>query len=145
MKSVSKNIRISPKKLNLVAEMVRGKRVNDAAATLRFTPKRAAPILQKAIQSAVANAENNFKQERGNLFIQEIFVGKGVTLKRFMPVSRGRAHPILKRSIQLTIKIGVVDPLAGRETVTEAKVVEAKEEKKPATRKTGVRVSKKAS
>ncbi len=107
MKSIISNIRISPKKLNLVAEMVRRKSVVEADSILRFTTKKAAEIVRKALASAVANAENNFKQEKETLFIDEIIVGKGPTLKRFNPVSRGRAHPILKRMSVITTKLGV--------------------------------------
>lgn len=122
MKSVVKNIRISPKKLNLVAEMVRRKPVKEADAILKFVAKRGGVFLQKALASAVANAENNFKQDANTLIIEEIIVGKGPTLKRFMPVSRGRAHPILKRTSQVMIRVGM--GLTGK-TATTPKTAEA--------------------
>lgn len=103
------NIRISPKKVNLIAEMIRRKPVNEASTMLKYTTKRSAPLIYKVLQSAIANAENNFKQDRANLIVEEVLVGKGTTLKRFMPVSRGRAHAIRKRSTHITVKVGVLD------------------------------------
>ena len=158
MKSVTSNIRISPKKLNLVAEMVRRKSVMQADSILRFTTKKAAEIVRKALASAVANAENNFKQDKESLYIEEIVVGKGPTLKRFNPVSRGRAHPILKRMAIITIKVGVMGELpeitskkeeATVETGTESpkKTAKAKAPKaaapKAAAKKSSVKVTTK--
>lgn len=122
MKSVTSNIRISPKKLNLVAEMVRRKPVVQADSILRFTTKKASEIVRKALASAVANAENNFKQDKEQLYIEEIVVGKGPTLKRFNPVSRGRAHPILKRMSMITIRVGVIGELEEKATTKEKEV-----------------------
>lgn len=134
MKAIISNIRISPKKLNLVAEMVRRKSVAQADSILRFTNKKAAEIVRKAIASAVANAENNFKQEKEMLFVDEIIVGKGPTLKRFNPVSRGRAHPILKRVSIITIKIGVLGEAP--EASSKTKDVEVADTEKKTTKKT---------
>lgn len=100
-----RKIRISSKKANLVAEMVRRKPVNEALNLLKFMPKRAAKILYKVIHSARANAETNFKQSRETLVVKEIIVNEGPTYKRFQPVSRGRSHPILKRTTHVTVKI----------------------------------------
>ncbi len=159
MKSVISNIRISPKKLSLVAEMVRRKSVVQADSILRFTTKKAAEIIRKALASAVANAENNFKQDKESLFIEEIVVGKGPTLKRFNPVSRGRAHPILKRMSMITIKVGVMGEMpapkaskaeAAEATETSAKTTKAKatkttsEKPKAAAKKSSVKVTKKS-
>lgn len=102
-------VRISPKKLNLIAYMVRGKMVNEALSLLEFTDKKGAEILYKVIASAKANAENNFKQDAGKLVISEILVGDGITYKRRQPVSRGRAHPILKRTSNVTVKVNIID------------------------------------
>jgi large subunit ribosomal protein L22 len=159
MKSVISNIRISPKKLSLVAEMVRRKSVVQADSILRFTTKKAAEIIRKALASAVANAENNFKQDKESLYIEEIVVGKGPTLKRFNPVSRGRAHPILKRMSMITIKVGVMGempaPKASKAEAAEAadtstKTTKAKapkttsEKPKAAAKKSSVKVTKKS-
>lgn len=109
MKAVVKSIRISPKKLNLLAHLVRGQNAGKALRTLELTPKKGAKILHKAVKSAVANATNNFKQDVENLVIQEILVSKAPTFKRWLPASKGRMSPILKRNSHLTIKIGVND------------------------------------
>jgi len=108
MKAVLKNVRISPKKANLVAGLVRGAKVDDALGQLKFTPKKAAGILYKVIHSAAANAENNFKQKRDRLYIKEILVTKGPTMKRSVSVSRGRMHPLRKRSANITVVIDVM-------------------------------------
>lgn len=100
-----RKIRISSKKVNLVAGMVREKSVKEALTLLEFTPKKAAKVLYKVIQSAGANATNNFKQDLDTLVIKEIIVNQGPTYKRFQPVSKGRAHPILKRTSHVTVKV----------------------------------------
>ncbi len=107
MKSLLKNTRISPKKANLVAGLVRGVMVEEALNQLRFTPKKAAHLIYKAIDSAASNAENNLKQNRANLYVKEIIVTKGPTYKRGVPVSRGRQHPILKRTAQIRVTVDV--------------------------------------
>jgi|CXWL01.1.fsa_nt_gi large subunit ribosomal protein L22 len=107
MKAFLKNARISPKKMNLVAGMVRGKNVKVALDQLKFTPKKAAQILAKLITSAAANATNNFDLQMENLIIKEIRANKGMTYKRGMPVSRGRQHPILKRNTNLSVEVGI--------------------------------------
>lgn len=124
MKAIARNIRISPKKANLVAGLVRRKNAQEALDILKFTPKKGAAILYKVLHSAVANAENNFKQKREALVVQEIVVTEGPTFKRSVPVSRGRVHPILKRNSHITVTVGL------NEEVKETKEVEAKEEKK---------------
>jgi len=103
MKSTLRNVRISPKKVNLIADLIRGERVEDAKNILAFTPKKGAKILATLLDSAIANAENNFKQNKQDLVIKEIKVSKGFTLKRFRPVSRGRSHPILKKAAHIHI------------------------------------------
>lgn len=100
-----RKIRISPKKVNLVAGMVRNKSVKEALSILEFTNKSAAKPLYKVIHSAMSNAEHNFKQNPDALVIKEIIVNDGPIYKRFQPVSRGRAHPILKRTSHITVKI----------------------------------------
>lgn len=107
MKALLSNIRISPEKANLVAGMVRGAMVNDALEQLSFTPKKGAKILYKVVASAAANAEHNLKQNREKLYIKEIVVTKGPTYKRGVSVSRGRVHPILKRTAQIRVTVDV--------------------------------------
>lgn len=124
MKAILRHLRVSPAKANLVAALVRGKKAVDAIDILKFTPKKTARPLKKLIESAVANAENNFKQDKQDLIVKEIIVTKGPTLKRNVPVSRGRANPILKRTAHITVKLAV-------ETSEIPKKQEAAEEKKP--------------
>lgn len=105
MKAILRRTRISPKKANLVAALIRNKNAQEAIDILKFTPKKAAKILKKVVESAVANAENNFKQNKDSLYIKEIIVTQGVTYKRSLPISRGRMHPILKRTSHITVKV----------------------------------------
>lgn len=135
MKAIARNIRISPKKANLVAGLVRRKNAAEALDTLKFTPKKGAKVLYKVLHSAVANAENNFKQKRDALVIQEIIVTQAPTYKRSVPVSRGRVHPILKRNSHITVTVGLED---GKEVakpeVKEEKTEAKKEEPKKTTK-----------
>ena len=130
MKATLKNTRISPKKANLVAGLVRGAMVSDALDQLKFTPKKAADILYKVIASAAANAETNFKQKRDSLYIKEILVTKGPTYKRSVSISRGRMHPRLKRTSHITV---LVDVQATPEP--KAKESTKKETPKPSNKK----------
>lgn len=107
MKSVTKQVRISPRKANLVAGLVRGKPVKEADELLKYLPKKAAAILRKAINSAAANAEHNFGQDASKLKIKTLLVTKGPTYKRSIPVSKGRAHPILKRTSHIRVELGI--------------------------------------
>lgn len=107
MQAILRNIRISPEKANLVAGLVRGAMVTDALTQLEFTPKKGARILYKVIASAAANAEHNLKQKRDRLYIKEIVVTKGPMFKRGISVSRGRVHPILKKTAQIRVRVDV--------------------------------------
>lgn len=123
MKAVLRRIRISPKKANLVAGMVRGKPVNESLNILKFIPKKGADILYKVLHSAAYNAKNNFKQDLDDLVITRILVTKGPTYKRTLPVSRGRSHPILKRTCHITVEVGVPEGL--KKETREAKVTKS--------------------
>ncbi len=103
-KAVAKFVRCSARKVKPVADLVRGKDVNEALAILKFTPRKSARILYKVMQSAVANAENNFDMDAENLFVSEVYANQGPTMKRFKAGSMGRANPIKHR----TSHIGVV-------------------------------------
>lgn len=103
MKAAAKHIRISPKKANLVAGLVRRKPVVEALAILKYTPKKAAPLISKVIASAAANAKTNMKQEIENLRIKEIVINDGVTYKRSVPISKGRMHPIRKKTSHIKV------------------------------------------
>ncbi len=105
MKAVTKYIRISPKKLALVADLVRGMQADEAIDFLAATPKKAAKIIYKTIVSAVSNAENNDNQDRTQLYVAKIVVTKGPTLKRGVSVSRGRYHRINKRTSHLSLEL----------------------------------------
>jgi large subunit ribosomal protein L22 len=102
-KAVAKNIRISPRKVRLVVDVIRGQRVEDALSMLRNLPQRAAPMVEKLLQSAVANAEQKEMGDEENLRIQKATVDPGPTLKRFIPRAMGRATPIRKRTSHITI------------------------------------------
>ena len=102
-RAIARFVRISPRKVRVVIDNIRGMNVDEALAILKFTPKAAAPILSKVVQSARANAVNNFDMNEQALFIAEAYVDAGPTLKRARPHQRGRAFPILKRSSHITI------------------------------------------
>ena len=102
MKAVLKNYRQSPRKVRLIADLVRGKKVSEALATLRFVDKRAAEPFAKLIRSAAANATQEGKQA-DNLIIDHVTVDKGMTFKRFMPRARGSASPINRRNSHITV------------------------------------------
>jgi len=102
-KAVEKFIRISPRKLRYVADIIRAKRVDDAVDLLTFTTKKAALIIRKAVQSAAANATENNKMKEDDLVVEKIFINEGPILKRFRPRARGRATKIRKRTSHLTV------------------------------------------
>ena len=103
VKSVAKFVRIAPRKVRIVADLIRGKSVADALAILKFTPKRGAVLLNKVLRSAIANAENNFDMDSDNLVVSKCFVDEGPTLKRIHPRSRGQAFSIFKRTSHITV------------------------------------------
>ena len=105
-------IRISPQKLNLVAALIRGKKVERALAELQFSPKRPAKDVRKLLQSAIANAENNHGLDIDSLVVSEAFVGKNLVMKRFRARARGRGAKILKPFSELTIVVREVEEAA---------------------------------
>ena len=102
-KAVAKYIRISPKKVQLVINLIRGKSVAEAKAILLNTQRAACEPVLKVLNSAVANAENNLELSKDTLYVAEAYANQGPTLKRFQPRARGRAMQILKRSSHITI------------------------------------------
>ena len=102
-KAVLRNLRISPQKLNLVAQMIRGQRADKALATLAFSKRRIARDVKKLLESAIANAENNHQLDVDRLFVKEAFVGKSITMKRFRPRARGRVGRIEKPFSHITV------------------------------------------
>lgn len=105
MKAHLRRIQISPKKINVVAGLVRGQAVIKALDVLMFTPKKAAKLLYKVVQSAAANAENNDDKKKETLFIKQIVVNKGPFFKRFLPSTRGRALPIHKPTAHISVEL----------------------------------------
>ena len=101
--AVARNLRVSPRKLNLVAGLIRGKKVDHALADLEFSRKRIAQDVRKCVMSAVANAENNHGLDVNELVVSEAFVGKNLIMKRFMARGRGRASSIIKPFSQITV------------------------------------------
>ncbi len=104
-KAVLRNIRVSPQKLNLVAQLIRGKKVAAALADLEFSRKRIAHDVKKCLESAIANAENNHDLDVDDLVVKEAFVGKALVMKRFHARARGRGARILKPFSHLTIVV----------------------------------------
>ena len=98
-----KYVRISSRKVRIVINLIRGKKVDEALAILRFTPKSASPVVEKLLNSAIANAEHNMGLSRDPLYVAEIFANQGPSLKRFMPRAKGSASPILKRTSHITV------------------------------------------
>lgn len=105
VKATAKYIRIAPRKVRIVMNLVRGKSVADALAILKFTSKIGADAVEKVLRSAVANAENNFDMDVDRLFISSAFVDQGPTLKRIHPRSRGQAFKILKHTSHITVAV----------------------------------------
>ena len=105
-------LRTSPQKLNLVAGMIRGKKVEKALTDLTFSNKRVAQDVKKCLQSAIANAENNHNLDVYELIVAEAYVGKNLTMKRGRPRARGRFGKILKPFSEITIKVRQVEELA---------------------------------
>jgi large subunit ribosomal protein L22 len=103
VRAVAKDIGISPQKVRLVIDIVRGRKVDEALTILGFSPTPTAKAVAKVIKSAASNAENNFQMSPAELRITDIFADQGHTLKRFRPQSRGRVSPILKRSSNITV------------------------------------------
>jgi large subunit ribosomal protein L22 len=104
-KAVTRTIRVSPQKLNLVAQLIRGKKVQTALADLTFSRKRIAGTVKKTLESAVANAENNHDLDVDSLIVAEAFVGKSIVMKRFHVRGRGRTSRILRPFSHLTIVV----------------------------------------
>lgn len=105
VRAFTNNIRISPRKVRIVVDLIRGKEVGEALAILRHTPKRASKVVEKTLLSAIANAENNHDLDVNKLYVSTVFVDAGPTLKRVHPRSRGQAFSIFKRTSKLTVKV----------------------------------------
>jgi len=103
--AVTRNLRVSPQKLNLVAQSIRGRNAEAALSELTFSKRRIAGDVKKTLQSAIANAENNHQLDVDRLYVAEATVGKSFVMKRFRPRARGRAGPIIKPFSNLTVVV----------------------------------------
>ncbi|MFD2868643.1 50S ribosomal protein L22 [Kurthia sp. 3B1D] len=104
-KAIARTVRIAPRKVRLVVDLIRGKEVGEAIAILKHTPKAASPVVEKVLNSAIANAEHNYDLDVNNLVVSKVFVDEGATLKRFRPRAQGRASAINKRTSHITIVV----------------------------------------
>lgn len=129
VKAKVKNIRISPKKVRLVADLIRGKHVNFALQQLMFSPKKSSTPIEKLLKSAIANAEHNFNLDQEDLYVKEITVDEGMTLKRWMPRAFGRATTIRKRSSHINIVLGSKEEEKASEPKVQEKPSPASEKK----------------
>jgi large subunit ribosomal protein L22 len=138
------NFRQAPRKVQLVATLLRGKSIEAAANQLASLPKKSSGPLQKLLASAVANAVNNQKADRDLLFIKDIQVNKGLVMKRFIPGAHGRAYPIRRMSSHIEIKLGekapkVASAQGGSASGRKVKTSEKAEPKKVARKKTATK------
>ena len=106
VKAVNKNVRSSTRKIALLLDYIRGKKVDVAIRDLEFTRKRIAHDVKKTVQSAISNAENNYQHDIDNLYVKEAYVGKSIVMKRFRPRAKGRASAIKKPFSRITIVLG---------------------------------------
>ena len=104
-KAIARTVRIAPRKVRLVVDLIRGKEVGEAIAILKHTPKAASPVVEKVLNSAIANAEHNYDLDVNNLVVSKVFVDEGATLKRFRPRAQGRASAINKRTSHITVVV----------------------------------------
>ncbi|SFH58074.1 50S ribosomal protein L22 [Pisciglobus halotolerans] len=104
-KATAKTVRIAPRKVRLVVDLIRGKSVGEAISILNFTPRSASPEVEKVLKSAIANAEHNYDLDVADLVVSEAYVNEGPTMKRFRPRAKGSASPIMKRTSHITIVV----------------------------------------
>jgi len=106
VKATAKFVRISPRKVRVVVDLIRGKKIQEALAILRYTPKRASEAITKVLKSAAANAEHNQQANQDELFVAAAYVDQGPTLKRFQARAMGRADVLRKRTSHITVVVG---------------------------------------
>ncbi len=102
-KAQARYVRLAPRKARAVVDLIRSKDIDEAVSILRYTPRRAAGVVGKVLNSAIANAEHNFEMKRGELYIDQAYVDEGPTLKRVQPRARGRRFLIFKRTSHITV------------------------------------------
>jgi large subunit ribosomal protein L22 len=127
------NLRIAPRKSKLVADLIRGLDIDDALTQLDYTVKRSSPYMKKLLESAIANAENNFGLDRSNLYIFNVVIGAGPTFKRWMPRAYGRASMILKRSSKINIILE--ERIEGKGRKTKEQMEKEKKQREEARKK----------
>lgn len=126
MRAVSRMVRISPKKARLVIDQIRGKHVDRALEIVRLSKTKAARLIRKTLESAIANAENNHDLDASKLFVKAAYVDEGPSLKRVLPRARGRADIIRRRTSHITVIVAEAEAGAEAETKTGAKAKEGK-------------------
>lgn len=104
-KATASTVRIAPRKVRLVVDLIRGKEIGEALAILKLTQRAASPVVEKVLNSAIANAEHNYEMDVENLIVSEVFVNEGPTMKRFRPRAQGRASAINKRTSHITVVV----------------------------------------
>ena len=104
-RAIAKYVRMSPMKVGVVLDLIRGKNVDEALAIVKFTPKASSEVIEKLLKSAIANAENNHGMKHEKLYVAEIFANQGPTLKRIRPAAKGSAVRIRKRTSHITIVV----------------------------------------
>ncbi len=105
VKSTAKSVRIAPRKVRLVLDLIRGKDAKEAMAILKYTPNHSAEVISKVLKSAMANATHNNQMNEEKLFVKACYANEGMTMKRFRAASKGRAHRILKRTSHITVVV----------------------------------------
>jgi large subunit ribosomal protein L22 len=120
-KAIARYVRVAPRKVRLVVDLIRGKGVGEAISILRHTPKAASPVVEKVLNSAIANAEHNYSMNVENLVISAVFVDQGPTLKRFMPRAKGSASKIHKRTSHITVVVSEKQAPAAKAAKAENK------------------------
>jgi large subunit ribosomal protein L22 len=104
-KAQARYVRLAPRKARAVVDLIRSKDIDEALSILRYTPRRAAAVVAKVVNSAAANAEHNFEMKRGSLYVDQAYVDEGPTMKRIQPRARGRRFMILKRTSHITVVV----------------------------------------
>jgi len=104
-KAQARYVRVAPRKARAVVDLIRNKNLDEALSILRYTPRRAATVVAKVVKSAAANAENNMEMNRRGLYVDQVYVDEGPTMKRVQPRARGRRFLILKRTSHITVVV----------------------------------------
>jgi large subunit ribosomal protein L22 len=143
VKAQTKWVRIAPRKLSRVTELVRGKLAVEALALLRFMPQKGARVLENVLKAAVANAKNNYKLAEDSLKVAEAYVNKGIVMRRWQARARGRIHPVKKRTSHVTVWLSA--PEAAKAAAEPAPQKKAQPKKaKPRAKKAGKKQAKEA-